>query len=312
MLSVAKVPWMLGGSWLMPVLAASLAPLQHRELRLLDMAMAFLSSPEPWFRSSSSFPIEASEGGSSGNRTVAAVCGNWYDVVHKAAPLLRLASNLSKMELVLTGGRKERLTSAEAAAVGGEPMLLQRHLVSLGLPIERSVVWSGSRVTSHNLNAILLYVKQRHEFDRVRVHLIIVEEGFLVRREAATLAKTLEADPSAREAIDSIRFVPVGPRRFRGLMLAHQNRLDVALHLIAGEVRRLSQYSRAGVGSTALHGTRVHSKLLSAGALLGMPSPADLEQLFASHTELLRTGRLAFELGKPDQLQPVDWRMQPS
>ena len=51
--------------------------------------------------------------------------------------------------------------------------------------MRRTIVWSGSRVTNHNLLAALAYAKQVRDFTQRRSDTTFVEERFLVRREAA-------------------------------------------------------------------------------------------------------------------------------
>ena len=46
-------------------------------------------------------------------------------------------------------------------ARAGEPLLLQRTLASrYGLAPRRMALWTGSRVTNHNLQAMLAYARQ--------------------------------------------------------------------------------------------------------------------------------------------------------
>ena len=144
------------------------------ELRALDKLLGFLSDPAPYFQ----------PGNATDNAQLVAVCGNWYDLPHKAQILARTPKTT---ELLLAGGRAERLTSADAERVGGEPLLLQRRLVEkYGVDVRRTIVWSGSRVTNHNLLAALAYAKQVRDFSQRRTDTTFVEERFLVRREAAS------------------------------------------------------------------------------------------------------------------------------
>ena len=103
---------------------------------------------------------------------------------HKASEISRATEFLTKADVLLTGGRVERLTPIEAVEVGGEPMLLQRELSQrYDVSPSQMVLWTGSRVTTHNLRAMLHYAKQLLEFRRRPARFWIIEESFLVRRE---------------------------------------------------------------------------------------------------------------------------------
>mmetsp|Transcript_39664 Transcript_39664/g.118457 ORF Transcript_39664/g.118457 Transcript_39664/m.118457 type:complete len:213 (-) Transcript_39664:75-713(-) len=176
------------------------------EWRTLDDVLSLLRSPQPWFASVPAGRLCAACPKRSPHLSppdLLAVSGNWYDVLHKAPVLARLAAAAPSADLFLSGGRRERLTSAEAAAEGGEPLLLGRTLAVLGVARSRLVVWSGSRVTNHNLRALLHYAKQRREFEPAAppLRVALVEEGFLVRREAASLARLLAEDDAAQRAL---------------------------------------------------------------------------------------------------------------
>ena len=264
------------------------------DIAVFDELIATLGSAHPWFPHVDT--LTASD-----QSLVVATCGNWYDL-QKAQPLARIARGHPSSELLLTGGREERLTSAAAADAGGESLLLHRHLLKLGVDARRMIVWTGSRVTNHNLRVILGYAKQLREFDGIarNVTLLLVEERFLVRREAASLFNLLAADADARAAIASVRFVPVGPRRFLRLVSLHGGRADVAAALVVGEYTRLSRYAHAGNATTATHGTRQHGAFVSVEALAAL-SPrlrGQLDRLIARHGVpggLLAEGRRILE-----------------
>ena len=250
--------------------AAHQASLSSDDVDILDRVVSHLRSPSPWFHAAAPSPADWR---SAGLHPVVAVCGNWYDGIHKASLLARAAADLSDADLLLTGGRAERLTPAEAIEAGGEPVLLQQQLRGLGVAASRLVLWTGSRVTTHNLLAAMHYAKQYREFHQRPITLTVVEEGFLVRREAATLARLLAADADARVAIARVRFRAVGPRRFDALVAVHGGRVDVALALVMGELDRMERYTRAGNGSTATHGSVLRGAVLPTdAATAGMPS----------------------------------------
>ncbi|CAK0839280.1 unnamed protein product [Prorocentrum cordatum] len=109
------------------------------------------------------------------------------------------------------------------------------------------------------------YAKQVHEFTGSAVHFRLVEEGFLVRRAAAALAKELR-DPEASRAVARVSFVPVGPRGFGELCALHRGSTGVALALVLGEWERLRQYASPGAQTTAVHGSVQRGAVLEAGA----------------------------------------------
>ena len=74
----------------------------------------------------------------------------------------------------------------------------------------RMVIYSGSRITNHNLRAMLMFASTTHAFERRAVNLQIVEEAFLVRREAAAFRALLNRDSAAASALDSVHIRPVG------------------------------------------------------------------------------------------------------
>ena len=204
----------------------------------LDAVMRHLSNPSPFLSSAPPAPRTGIH--------VLAVAGNWYDLPHKAPVLARLASHRPSATLLLTGGRDERLTPPRAVELGGEPMMLQSQLHELhNVSRSRMVIYSGSRITNHNLRAMLMFASTTHAFERRAVNLQIVEEAFLVRREAAAFRALLNRDSAAASALDSVHIRPVGARSFDQLVNTHGGRVDVALALVLGEVTRLRQYSNA-------------------------------------------------------------------
>ena len=209
--------------------------------RNLTAVLTFLST-SPWFPEGHRKPAAAH-----GPIELLAVCGNWYDVPHKAQALASAISANPDAEILLTGGRDERLTSPKAVEMGGEPLELRAALHERhGVPLRRISLWTGSRVTNHNLLSMLGYAKQLRSWHRRRVRLRIFEEAFLVRREAASLHALLAADPEARGALSGVAFQPVGPTTFGALAASHGQRADVALALLLGEVDRLERYSTRG------------------------------------------------------------------
>ena len=208
------------------------------EVRTLDALIAFLSTSSPFFPSAP-LPNEAGV-------TVAAVCGNWYDVPSKMPILAEMARTSPSLTLLLSGGRDERLTLPEAKELGGEPLYLQAKLFrTYGIERSRQLIWSGARITNHNLRAMLFYAKQTQEFEHRSTRLQILEQGFLVRRLAASMRALLDKDPAAQRAIASLTVRAVGPMTFDGLVALHGGHDEVAFALIYGELKRLTQYSVA-------------------------------------------------------------------
>lgn len=221
---------------------------------------------------------------------VAAVSGNWYDVPHKANVLAGIVRVQPEVTLLLTGGRDERLTLPSATALGGEPLSLQQELHERHrIPRARMVLYTGSRITNHNLLAMLFYAKQTLAFERRALVLEVVEEGFLMRRAAAAMHALLERDPTARRALASVRFRSAGAVSFDDLVAVHGGHVDVALALVLGELRRLKLYSRrtavAGVRSRRNTTAAVDELLLPADAG-DLPSPElrrEAERLWQQH-----------------------------
>lgn len=238
-----------------------------------------------------------------GSRQVIAVAGNWYDCVHKAPKLGRLHKQRPEADLLLTGGREERLTPLEAAELGGEPILLQRTLsTQQHVDPRRMILWTGSRVTNHNIQAMLQYAKQVHEFTRQTVALTVVEEGFLVRREAASLGTHLRRDPVAQAALAAVRIEPVGAVSFEELVAVHRGRVDLGLALLLGEHDRLKRYVKPGNQTTATHGYVSHGAMLSGGQLDGALASA-VDALQARHADgLLKRGLDILERAPREQM----------
>lgn len=242
--------------------------LHAHEHEALNGVLEALRSPAPFFGIADQLQLAAPF-------DVVAVCGNWYDG-RKEVMLARAAALWPNATLMLTGGRAERLTSPAAVAAGGEPLWLQQKLASHGVPPSRSVIWSGSRITVHNLRAILAYVQQVHAFEQRKVSLLLLEEGFLVRREAAQLHTLLAADAATRAMLTSVRIRPCGARSFQHLVAAHGGHTSVALALLVGELQRLRSYS-----SPRREGATGDHLVLPQAVRLGAALEAALDRLVA-------------------------------
>mmetsp|Transcript_25655 Transcript_25655/g.58371 ORF Transcript_25655/g.58371 Transcript_25655/m.58371 type:complete len:316 (-) Transcript_25655:334-1281(-) len=233
--------------------------------------------------------------------------GNWYDIPHKASVLKRALAALPHADLLLTGGRAERLTPTQAVAMGGEPLLLRQALIdSYRLDPGRMVLWTGSRVTTHNLRAMLHYSRQLREFDQRPTRLWVVEEGFLVRREAGTFFRLLQTEENS--SLASVRFEAVGPSSFARLADLHNGHEDVAFSLVFGELDRLSRYTARGNTTTAIHGNVQRSAaILPPNALEGFPPEiaagvAELRTRFAE-TLLAKGKRVLEKMGREAMLK---------
>ena len=150
-------------------------------------------------------------------------------------------------------------------------------------------------MTTHNLRAALLYAKQRREFGGASLPgkgliITLVEEGFLVRREAATLHALLAADADAREAVGGVRYDPVGACSFEDLVDAHGGAAHVALALLLGELDRLKRYSRADANATW---SATHGRVRRRGAMFGAGAAAGLDRGIAAGIRSLRERRHA-------------------
>ena len=268
-----------------------MALLSPSESITLDHIIQQLASPAPFIDVTPPSPRSSC-------LHVIAVAGNWYDVPHKAPVLARLASRRTTATLLLTGGLNERLTPPRAVALGGEPLLLQAELAERhNVSRTRMVLYSGSRITNHNLQAMLMYAGATRRFDQRPICLQIVEEAFLVRREAAALRVLLDRDAAAARSLASVRVRPVGARSFAQLVATHGGRADVALALVLGEVSRLRTYA---ANASAAHRTSVEAAddaidnvaLPPAAAKLPGPLDAQADALIASHRAgLLATGK---------------------
>ena len=253
--------------------------LSAADTAILTRVIKFLADPSPFFITSPPAPRVGID--------VLTVAGNWYDGPHKAIALARAAEHRPTATILLTGGRNERLTPPEAVALGGEPMLLQSILSGPIHNISRSrmVIYTGSRITNHNLQAMLMFATTSHRFERRSLSMQLFEEAFLVRREAAALSVLLKRDEAATRAISSLRVRPVGARSFEQLVTTHGGHEDVALALVLGEVERLRQYSNA----TLQGGSGELTLPAEAAFMPGLESEVD--RLLVQHRELLRSGR---------------------
>ncbi|KAK3252902.1 hypothetical protein CYMTET_37823 [Cymbomonas tetramitiformis] len=169
------------------------------------------------------------------------VSGNWYDQ-SKVAAVLALARELPRATVLLTGGIG-RLTDASSKAAGGEALLMRARLVAAGLAQDRISVFTGGLVTTHNLQALLLFMKQRHEGAMVAsARVFVVEESYLMRRVLATLLALLLKDDVALSHIQSLTPVPT-ETSWDGLIRKHGDHEGIAAFFVLGELQRLLQYS---------------------------------------------------------------------
>ena len=248
----------------------------------LDSLMGWLASPRPFF-TAGLHPRR--------HVNVLAVCGNWYDATHKADELIKAARRRPQATLLLTGGRAERLTPPEAVTLGGEPMLLQSILKQRGIEPRRMVLYTGSRITNHNLRAMLMYAQSVQSFEKHAINMTIFEEAFLVRREAAALHALLHRSTAsaAASALSFVRLRPVGPRTFAGLVETHGGRRDVALALVLGEVSRLRAYSQNASSSGS--GSDDDVVLDTRAAALEVSLAAAIDRLAVRHSGLVTSGK---------------------
>jgi len=287
--------------------------LDDDEKKILDQLIGFLASPEPWC-STCSNQMETWQDPREEfwNEAVVLVsCGNWYDRIHKAAVLAAGHEKLNA-DLLLTGGRDERFTSKTAYEFGREPLLLQQHLTTRrDVPPHRMITYSGSRNTKHNLMAALNYADQLVEpigngAGVQQVHLHIVEEAFLVRREAAYMAVLLQLDVPAGtsnrrfkdrtygDIVKTVRFTAVGPHCFEDLVNLHRGLEDVVFALLSEELGRLRNYSSAEKGWIARN------------ALEGFEG-TDLEKqvvsLYEKHADILEAGLKVLRLESKEEFR---------
>lgn len=92
--------------------------------------------------------------------TLIVVAGNWYDR-GKAPKIGELAAQYPGCTILLAGGRAERLTSSRSLQLGGEPLELREVLLGSGqVAASQLVLWTGSRVTTHNIMIWKHFVEQ--------------------------------------------------------------------------------------------------------------------------------------------------------
>merc|ERR1712187_1057890 len=93
-----------------------------------------------------------------------------------------------------------------------------------------------------------------------------VEEGYLVKREAAGFYKVLhDADDAAeKSAIAGARFTATGAQKFQDLLQLHGGRAEIVLALLFGELEKLEKYTSPGIDAA----TATHGQVTSRGAVL--------------------------------------------
>jgi len=163
----------------------------------------------------------------------------------KAVEVLRLLSELTKSNAVLSGGRAERLTTVRSVALGGEPLELRELLIAEGVSPTRLVLYTGSRVTTHNINLFRHYLNQILEFEPNKVfNLFLVEEAYLIRRIRATALAAFDA-LFCSGRIERLEFVPSGAPGVDEMIALHQNHKPLIAAFLVGEIERLFAYSES-------------------------------------------------------------------
>jgi len=270
---------------------SDLENLNEYETQALDDLISFLSDARPFFETLSADVKTWPETGLN-EHLVLVVCGNWYDLATdcctiepKVKVIASAAHTLENAEVLLTGGRCERLTPKHAELVGGEPLLLQQALVRhpYSLPAERIALYSGSKVTNHNLWAAVHYAQQVHAFTRQEVRLHFVEEAYLVKREACGLAAIL-SELRDSSFIAGVQFTAVGAQSFEELQRLHKDQSFIALALLIGEYDRLQRYTQAGIDVA----TQTHGSVSTRGAVLAGGAIDDLKPAVRSAIDNLK------------------------
>lgn len=186
------------------------------------------------------------------------VSGNWYDS-DKAAALARAALEEFPESSIFLSGGIGRLTLPSTRGAGGEPVVLQRRLVELGVPAERIAMWTGSKVTTHNSRGLVLYLQQLEDMatfgksdediELLPRDVILFEEGFLVRRcRASLVAEISSAIRRGRLRRDglgylSCRSTSPAAEVYEDFARRHAEHAGAAAHLIVGEMDRIDSYS---------------------------------------------------------------------
>eukprot|EP00242_Pyramimonas_sp_CCMP2087_P009583 CAMPEP_0198217796 /NCGR_PEP_ID=MMETSP1445-20131203/65854_1 /TAXON_ID=36898 /ORGANISM="Pyramimonas sp., Strain CCMP2087" /LENGTH=147 /DNA_ID=CAMNT_0043894607 /DNA_START=447 /DNA_END=887 /DNA_ORIENTATION=+ len=108
------------------------------------------------------------------------VSGNWYDK-HKVPEVVALTKRFPEAVVLLTGG-VGRLTDSRSRELGGESLHMREMLIAAGVPSNRMVIYTGGRVTTHNLQLLAHFLKETVEGRFMHsVTLLAVEESYLSR-----------------------------------------------------------------------------------------------------------------------------------
>ena len=171
------------------------------------------------------------------------VSGNWYDDA-KAEAVALWSKAHAQSKILLTGGIG-RLTLPQIAQVGGEPIGLRETLIhKYNVDPQQILLYSGSSVTTHNVRALIFYLEQRQDMSLPPCDIVIIDEGFLLRRLRATVIGELQkAKRSNRlHGVGKISFQCGTQCNYDELVLRHHHP-DAARFLCVGEYDRLLKYS---------------------------------------------------------------------
>jgi hypothetical protein len=216
---------------------------------------------------------------------LAFIAGNFYDAF-KVPSLVTFAESTPKGDILCTGGRDGRLTGLRAGAMGGEPLELQARLVKAGVDSKRLIVWNGGKVTTSNMQALVLTHEEELDWSDEAPITTYYEEGYLMRRGRATLSAVLSG-----HVYGGVRTECIGAATLEDLLTAHKGQVDVVAFLLLGEITRLVEYSDA---------SRPRALFDAKAAWEGV-APSNLQRCLQAAKEL-RTGALAGELNALEDL----------
>ena len=193
------------------------------------------------------------------------VSGNWYDEF-KVSEIISLAKKYPDAKILISGG-VGRLTLPYVQRMGGEPLYLLERLTQeasacdeLSSIKERCILCNSSIVTTHNVKFLMYYLSQCADMEGwnasdnsskaySKYKIIVVDEGFLLRRLKATILQQIEVHTKVKKdfpstMIGSLEFIsPADCQTSADMSKKHMHGHAVAAFLQIGEFKRLVNYS---------------------------------------------------------------------
>jgi len=176
---------------------------------------------------------------------------NWYDS-QKAWKVVTLMQQFPNASVVLTGGLG-RLSSQHAENFGGEALEFRDLLINrFQVEAKRLVVITGLHTTGDNVDFMLRWVEiMVFQKDPLitRVHIVAIEESFLIRRLRATiLGRMAEAFRPRKIVVQVVAITPENATvtpfvTLSRLAKLHSDSYCLMAYFISQEMHRLVQYS---------------------------------------------------------------------